>query len=281
MVVMVMLMVVIVSAAALAVLVVVMVMLMVVIVTAAALLTVLMVVMVVALALLIIVMMVVMMMLGLLSQASKLCLQGVGTLHGLQKLGARQIIPGGGDDDGGGVMLAEEGDGGLGLGGGGGVGVGQNDTARVLHLIVEEFTEVLHVHLALARIHHGGEAIQHCPFGGGALHGADNVGELAHARGLNEDAVGCVLGQHLRQGLAEIAHEGAADAAGIHLVDLDARLGEEAAVDADLTELVLDEYQLLACVGLGDEFFDEGGLTGPQEARENVDFGHDGSLLYG
>ena len=178
-------------------------------------------------------------------------------------------------------MLAEEGDGGLGLGGGGGVGVGQNDTARVLHLVVEEFTEVLHVHLALARIHHGGEAIQHCPFGGGALYGADDVGEFAHARGLNEDAVGCVLGQHLRQGLAEIANQGAADAAGIHLVDLDARLGEEAAVDADLTELVLDEYQLLACVGLSDELFDEGGLTGPKEAGKNVDFGHDDSLLCG
>ena len=270
-------------AAALPVVIVVVVML---VIVAAALLVMVVVVvmlMIVAAALLVVivvVMMVMMMMLGFLRQAGHFCLQGIGALHGLQELGARQIVPGGGDDDGGGVMLAEERDGGLDLGGGGSVGVGQDDATGVLHLVVEEFTEVLHVHLALACVHHGGEAAKDGAFGGGTLYGADHVGELAHARGLDEDTVGRVLGQHLRQSLTEVANQGAADAARVHLVDLDACLGQKAAVDADLAELVLNEDELLACVGLSDELLDEGGLTGAQKAGENVDLGHDDSLLY-
>ena len=269
-------------AAALLVVIVVMVMLMIVVMAATLLVVIVMVVMpmIVIMAAALLVVIVVVVMLSLLGQARHLGLQRIGTLHSLQKLCARQIVPRCGDNDSGGVMLAEQSHSGLDLGGGGGVGVGEDDASGVLHLIVEELTEVLHVHLALARVHHGGEAVQHSPFGGGALDGADDVGELAHARGLDEDAVGGVLGQHLGQSLAEVAHEGAADAARIHLVDLDARLGEEAAVNADLTEFVFDEHQLFACVGLGDELFDECGLTGSQEAGENVDLGHNSSLLY-
>ena len=288
MMVMMMLMLMIVAVALLAVIVVV-VMLVVVIVAAALLVMivvmVMLVVMIVAMALLVMIVMRMVMLamamaMGLLCQTGHFGLQRIGALHGLQKLGTRQIVPRRGNDDDGGIMLAEEGDGGLDLGGGGGVGVGQDDTACVLHLIVEELAEVLHVHLALAGVHHGGKAVQHSPLGGGTLHGADDVGELTNARGLDENAVGGVLGQHLRQGLTEIAHKGAADTARVHFVDLNTGLGEESSVDADLTELVLDQHQLLARVGLGDELLDEGSLTGAQKAGENVDFGHDDSLLY-
>ena len=240
-------------------------------------------VMMVALALFIVIMMIVVVMLamamGLFGQTSQLSLQRIGALHGLQELGAGQVVPGGGDDDGGGVMLAEEGHSGLNLSGRGGIGMGQDDAAGVLHLVVEELTEVLHVHLALAGVHHGGEAAQDGTFGGGTLHGADDVGELTYARGLDKDAVRSVLGQHLGQGLTEVTHQRAADAARVHLVDLNTCLGQEAAVDADLTELVLNQHQLLACVSLCDELLDEGGLTGTQEAGENINFGHNGSLL--
>ena len=279
--------------AALFIVIVVVVMLMLVVV-AMALLTVLMVmVMLVATALLIVIMMmvaltllvVVMMMVvvvmrGFLSQAGQLGLQGVGALHGLQELCARQIVPGGGDDDGGGIMLAEEGDSGLDLGRGGGFGVRQNNTTCILHLIVEELTEILHIHLALPCIYHSGKAVQNCPFGGGALHGADDVGELTHARGLDEDTIRSVLSQHLRQRLTEVSYKGAADTARIHLIDLDACLRKKAAVDTDLTEFVLDKDKLLTCVGLGDELLDKGCFTGAEKAGENINFSHNGSLLY-
>lgn len=87
-------------------------------------------------------------------------------------------------------------------------------------------------------------------------------------------AVWVVLLHHLLQGGAEITHQRAADAAGVQLIDLDAGLLQEAAVDADLTELVLDQNDLLAGKGLLDEFFDQSGLAGAQEAGKNINFGH-------
>ena len=107
-----------------------------------------------------------------------------------------------------------------------------------------------------------------------ALHGADDVGELPHARRLDDDAVGGELLLHLFQSLGKVAHERAADAARIHLGDLDARVFEEAAVHADLAELILDEHDLLARVGFLDEFLDERRLAGAQKPGNDVDFRH-------
>ena len=72
----------------------------------------------------------------------------------------------------------------------------------------------------------------------------------------DDDAVGVVLLHHLLQGGAEIAHQRAADAAGVQLVDLDAAFLQKAAVNADLAELVLDQHHLLTGKGLFDELFD-------------------------
>ena len=84
-----------------------------------------------------------------------------------------------------------------------------------------------------------------------------------HAGGLDDDAVGGVVGQHLLQGGAEVAHQGAADAAGVHLGDLHTGVLEKTAVDADLAELVFDEDDLLTVEGLVQQLFDESGLAGP------------------
>ena len=85
---------------------------------------------------------------------------------------------------------------------------------------------------------------------------------------------GGVVLQHLFQGGAEVAHQGAADAAGVHLGDLHSGVLQEAAVNADLAELVLDEHVLLALEGLAEELLDEGGLAGSQETGDNVDLRH-------
>ena len=281
-VVMVMLMLMLVAMAFLTILVVVMVMLMLMLVlVAVALLTVLVVVMVLFVVVIevIVVMMMVVMMLRFLGQTCQLGLQSILALHGFAELSARQLIPRSRHNDSGGIMLPQERNSGLNLLRRGSLGVGENNATGILHLVIEELTKVLHVHLALTCIHHGGEATQNGPLGGGALYGADDVRELAHARGLNENAVGGVLGQHLGQSLAEITYQGATDATRIHLVDLDTRLGQKAAVDTDLAELVLDQHQLLAGVGLGDELLDQGSFAGTQKAGENVNLCHGSSLL--
>ena len=103
---------------------------------------------------------------------------------------------------------------------------------------------------------------------------------LAYAGGLDEDAVRGELLMDLAQSLVEVTHQRAADAAGGHLADLHAGILQETAVDADLPELVFNEYQLLALIGLAEHLLDERGLTGAQKARYNVDFCHKTTLLF-
>ena len=215
------------------------------------------------------------------SHSDQLSLEVVLGGHGLQDLLAGQGVPGGGDDGSGGVLLTQHGHSGGDLFLGGVLGAAQDDAACVADLVVVELTEVLHIHLDLVHIGHGDKAVQlHIQVLGHAFHGAGHVAQLAHAGGLDDDAVGVVLLHHLLQGGAEITHQRAADAAGVQLIDLDAGLLQKAAVDADLAELVLDEHDLLACKGLFDELLDKGGLTGAKEAGENIDLGHSLKCLF-
>ena len=218
---------------------------------------------------------------GLGSHGDQLSLEVVLGGHGLQDLLAGQGVPGGGDDGGGGVLLTQHGHSGGDLFLGGVLGAAQDDAACVADLVVVELTEVLHIHLDLVDVGHGDEAAQlNIQMLGHALDSAGHVGQLADAGGLDNDAVGVVLLHHLLQSGAEIAHQRAADAAGVQLIDLDAGLLQKAAVDADLAELVLDEHDLLACKGLFDELLDKGGLTGAKEAGENIDLGHSLKCLF-
>ena len=212
------------------------------------------------------------MMVVVLLQLFQRLLQGVAVLDGVPELPAAQLRPGGGDDHRAGIALPQQGDGGLEPVLRDAAGAAQDDGPGVAHLVVVELPEVFDVHLCLGRVaDHGGGVHFHALH---PLHGADDVAELAHAAGLDQDAVGVVLLHHLMQRLGEIAHQGTADAAGVQLVHPDARLGQKAAVDADLAELVLDQHQLLALIGLGDQLLDERGLTRPQKAGKNVNFCH-------
>lgn len=76
------------------------------------------------------------------------------------------------------------------------------------------------------------------------------------------------LGEHLLQRVGKVAHEAAADAAGVHLVDLHAGVLEEAAVDGDLAELVFDQHDLFARVGLGDQFLMSVVLPAPRKPEK-------------
>ena len=83
-----------------------------------------------------------------------------------------------------------------------------------------------------------------------------------------------VLLNDLTERAAEVAHERAADTAGVHLRDLHAGLFQESAVHGDLTELIFNEHDLLAAIGLRNELFDKRRLSGAEEAGENVDLCH-------
>src|SRR5699024_10847513 len=136
------------------------------------------------------------------------------------------------------------------------LGAAEHDGARVLDLVAPELAEVLHVHLGAGGVHHGGEAAGNQIGVSDVLYSTDDVRELADAAGLDEYAVGLELLLDLLERLGEVAHEAAADAAGAHLGYLHTGVREEAAVNAYLAELVLNEHQLLTGVGLGNELLD-------------------------
>ena len=270
-----MLVVVVATAALLTMLMMVMVLVLVVVVTTAALLAmlmmmVLMMVMAAAAVLVMVMMVVMMLVLGLLHVLG----QGVLALESGDELLTGQVLPGGGDDGGVVVVLADQLQSGVQLLLGNAGGTGQDDGGGGLNLVVVELTEVLHVYLDLVGVGHSNGVAQLHIMAHHLLHGTDDVGQLAHTGGLDDDAVRVILGDDLLQSLAEVAHQGAADAAGVHLGDVDAGILQEAAVNADLAELVLDQHQLLALVALSDQLLDESGLAGSQEAGINVNFCH-------
>ena len=147
-------------------------------------------------------------------------------------------------------------------------------------MIVIEFAKVLGVNLHLAGIADSHGVAQGYIFGGHLADSADNIGQLANTGGFDDNTVRIVLGDHLFQRLAEVTNQAAADAAGVHLSDVDAGILQEAAVNADLAKFVLDQNQLLACISLLDHLFDQGRLTGTQEAGVNINFRHNLHLLY-
>ena len=162
---------------------------------------------------------------------------------------------------------------------GDGIGTGENDGRCSFDLVIVELTKVLHIHLHLACIGHSHSVTQlHILH---LLHSADHIGQLAHAGGFDDHAVGVILGNHLLQSPAEIAHQAAADAAGVHLCDVDAGFLQETAIDTDLTEFVFNEHQLLAAIAFCDEFFDQRRFAGTQKAGININFRHRIHLLYG
>ena len=195
-------------------------------------------------------------------------------LDGGEDILTGEIVPGGGDDDGIGVQIAKHSNALLDLVSLRALGMREDYGRGVRDLVAVKFAEVLQVHLALIHIGNGGEAVELCTVLLCGASRANDVGELSYSRGLDDDSVGLELVDDLLECLREIAHERAADTARVHLGDLDARIGEEAAVDADLTEFVLDEHELFALIRLGNKLFYKCSLSGAEEAGEYINFRH-------
>ena len=201
--------------------------------------------------------------------------QAFGRLDGLQQLGGLELVPRGGDDAGLFVVAAQEGDALVQTVLGDVLGTAQHDGLGAFDLVKEEFAEVLGVHAALVHVRNGGAAGQlHIALFGNLVYDAADIGQLAHAGGLDQDAVGRVGFDQLDQGLVEVAHQRAADAAGIQLGDLNAGILHEAAVDADFAVFVFKQHDLFAFERAAEQLLDQRGLARAEEAGNDVDFRH-------
>ena len=203
----------------------------------------------------------------------------VALFHRVENLRAGKLVPRRRDDNGAGILPAQQRNAFGELFLLDARGAGEDDAPGGFDLVVEKFAEVAHIHFAFARVYDGAERVDRKLAVRRLLHGGHNVGELADARGLDEDAVGGIALADLVQRRAEVARKTAADAAGVHFRYLDAGVAQEAAVHADLAELVLDEDELFARVGFRDQLFDERGLARAEKAGKHINFCHTYNLF--
>ncbi len=149
----------------------------------------------------------------------------------------------------------------------------EHDRGGGFYLVIIELTEVLGVHLALDSVDDGGLA-DDCKLRRAVLNGEHDVREFADSGGLDDDAVGVELLRYLLESAAKIADEAAADAAAVHLGYLNSGLAQKAAVDADLSKLVLDQDDLFALPCLSQQLFDKRCLTGAEKTGEYCNLSH-------
>ena len=262
-------------ATAVAVLVVIVVMMLVIVASALTMFVVIVVVMLVivtsALAMLVVVM-VVMFMLFLKSLYR--ILKSVLVLHGRKNILAVKAIPGSCHDNSAFVMLAKKIYTLADLLISCALCMRKHDRRSVLDLVVIELAKVLHIHLTLVYVGNRSEAIKRCAMLLRGLSRANNVGKLAYARGLNDDSVGIVLLKNLYKRLGKITNQRATDATRIHLGNLNSRISKEATVDTDLTKLILDKNNLLACICFLNKLLNQRGLTCAKEAGKYIYFSH-------
>jgi len=205
-------------------------------------------------------------MMAVLQKLGKLTLKGVSVLHSGNDVSTAEQIPIGGNNCSVIVEILNYIQSALKLFLGNICGVGENYGVCKLDLIVEKLAEILRVLFTLICVNNGGKAVKYHILGGNVLHRLDNVGELANARGLDEDTLGSVGLNHLGESLAEIAHKGAADAARVHFGNLNARVLHKSAVDADRAEFIFNKNELFARKSLFDKLFDKRGLTRAQKS---------------
>ena len=212
---------------------------------------------------------------GSLCFAQKLGNQVALTIHNGNDLCTGQFVPIGGHNGGGGVLFLDQGNGCGNLLLVCAAGAAQDDAGCVADLVIIELAKVLHIHFDLVHIGHSHKAVQADRQGlAHTLNGAGHITQLANAGRLDQDAVRMISLHDLFQCLAEVAHQRAADAAGVQLVDLNASLTHKAAVNTDLAEFVFDQHDLFALERFLDELFDQGRFACTQKAGENINFSY-------
>ena len=107
----------------------------------------------------------------------------------------------------------------------------------------------------------------------------NHIRQFPDAGGLYDNAVRMILFRHFRERCSEISHQRTADTAAVHFANGDAGFLQEAAVDADLTEFIFNQNNLLALQRLRQQQFNQSRLAGSQKTRNNVYFNHNLSVL--
>ena len=156
------------------------------------------------------------------------------------------------------------------------LGAAENDSRSAFDLVDEELAEILEVHAALAGVHHGGAAAD---FNVGMalarlFHRRQDLGQFAHAGGLDQDALWMIGVDQLVDGGLEVARQGAADAAGVELGHCDADVLQESAVHADFAVFIFQQHDLLIAETAGEQLLDQRCFAGAQEAGNDIDFNH-------
>ena len=106
------------------------------------------------------------------------------------------------------------------------------------------------------------------------LHRIADIGQLADSGRLDDDVVRVELLHNLLQCFGKVTDQAAADAARIHLSDVDACFLKETAVDTDLTEFIFDQDNLLSCKHIADKLLDQRRLSCSKETGNNINFCH-------
>ena len=203
-----------------------------------------------------------------------LLLQCVRLFHGLQDLHAVQLRHGRRDHGRVLVMLPDQLHAVLNLPGAGNIRPAQDNCGRMLDLIDEEFTKVLHIYLRLARIHDRNQRTNLAVRPADRACRAYHVAQFSHAAGFDQDPVRMIGLQYLLQRLAEITHQTAADASAVHFCYLYAGFFHEAAVDSDFTEFVFNQDDLLPCIGVLQQFLDQRCLACSQKPGKHINLCH-------
>ena len=199
-----------------------------------------------ALSMLVIMMMVFCLLLLMMQGCQGLYLQGILTLNRGQKHLAGQLIPGCGNYCSLGIMLLNLSGAELQLLRTGLLTAGENNRRRVLNLVNKEFPEGLELLGGLERIDHGHQGSHLTIHGLRHLHDRyHNVRQLGHTGGLHENPVRMIGLNNLSQIRCKVADQRTANAAAVNLRHGDSCLLEKTGVNADLTELILNNNDLL------------------------------------
>ena len=91
--------------------------------------------------------------------------------------------------------------------------VAEDYTVSVLYLVVEEFTKILHIHLAFSSINDYSIAVKLYVISFYVVNCLYNVAELSNTRGLDKHSVGRILGNNLFKRIAKVAYKRATDTA--------------------------------------------------------------------
>ena len=208
------------------------------------------------------------------SQVIQLRGQSLLLFHGFQDLLAADFLPIRGHDGCLGIVFSQQTDDLIDFLLAQSLHVAQDNGAGVFHLVHVEFAEVLQIHLRLLGIYHGGKAVQLNLLILQILHGDDNVGQFTHAGRFDENPIRMVLLDDLVQCLSEIPYQGAANASGIHLVNLNSGILQESLVYTDFSEFVLDQNDFLVPISFLNQLPNQRRLSGSQESGKNIYFRH-------